>query len=244
MNPPRAAIVLPARFNSTRFPGKPLAVVHGKPLIEWVCLRAGQIRHAERVVVATDDERVATAVRGFGGDVIMTSIEHRTGTDRVAQVAREMDHDIIVNLQGDEPVFSPPLVDEMIELCAASDADIVTARHRVASSEDAASPHVVKVVCDATGRALYFSRAVIPYARSGEGGAYRHVGIYVFRRASLLRFTSLPATPLELAENLEQLRALENGMIVRVVDSDEATMGVDIPEDIKGVEKILGAQLD
>ena len=240
-----AAIVLPARFNSTRFPGKPLAVVNGRPLIEWVHLRARQVRGADAIVVATDDERIAAAVREFGGEVVMTSVEHATGTDRVAQVASSLDHDIIVNLQGDEPVFSPALVDEMIELAATSDADIVTACHRVTDRREIESPHVVKVVCDTTGSALYFSRAPIPHLRDeGEVHAYRHIGIYVFRRESLLRFASLQRTPLERVENLEQLRALESGMIIRVVESGETTVGVDVPDDIKNVEKILRAPLD
>ena len=240
MSAPRVAIVLPARFASTRFPGKPLAVINDRPLIEWVHRRASEIGGVERVVVATDDDRIAAAVKCFGGDVIMTAAEHQTGTDRVAEVARTLDHDIVVNLQGDEPVFSPALIEEMIAAAAQSGDDIVTACHAIDDEAEIANPNVVKVVCGQDGRALYFSRAPIPHGATSADGAYRHVGVYVFRRESLLRFASLDRTPLERAESLEQLRALENGMTIRVVTTDVATIGVDVPDDIKNVATILG----
>lgn len=241
--PPSVAIVVPARYHSTRFPGKPLAMISGRPLIEWVYRRALEIEGADRVIVATDDERIAGAVRRVGGNVVMTSEGHATGTDRVAEVARDATDDLIFNLQGDEPIFSTELVQEMIvKLSRSSTLDIVTAAHAILSAEELENPNVVKVVMDRAGRALYFSRAPIPYMRSGvdeEQRGWRHIGIYGFRRESLLRFSALPQTPLEQRECLEQLRAIENGMVIGVVKTDAVTIGVDVPQDIKTVEKVL-----
>ncbi len=240
------AVVLPARYHSSRFPGKPLAVLAGRPLIEWVFRRASQIEGVSRVVVATDHHQIASVVKSFGGEVVMTSADHATGTDRVAAVARGLEEDIVVTLQGDEPVFPLELIGEMIApLLSSDDIDIVTACHEIEDPSDADNPDVVKVVMDPSNRALYFSRAAIP--SSGPAGTgepspmYRHIGIYAFHRASLLRFAALPRTPLERAENLEQLRALENGMAVHVIKTRYSTVGVDSPEDIKTVEKALTA---
>lgn len=237
------AVVVPARYRSTRFPGKPLAPVAGRPLIEWVVRRASQIEGASAVVVATDDERIADAVRGFGGRVVMTREDHATGADRVAEVAGTLDVDVVVNLQGDEPVFDPAMVEAMVAVLAADPGvDIATACHPIDDEADLRSPHVVKVVVDARDRALYFSRAPIPHGAPDGGAApLRHVGVYAYRRAALLRFTSLPRTPLERSESLEQLRALENGMTIGVVRTTVATVGVDVPEDIKSVEKAIGS---
>jgi 3-deoxy-manno-octulosonate cytidylyltransferase (CMP-KDO synthetase) len=282
-----ATIILPARYHSTRFPGKPLAVIAGKPLIEWVYQRASEVQGVSRILVATDHDDIASVVRGFGGDVVMTSADHATGTDRVAAVARELDDDIIVNLQGDEPLFPPALVEEMIAVLAggarvaakgpdpvaagprvlpvlegspnsppvlanaprgagarsappATTIDIVTACHPITDPDEINNPNVVKVVMDREGRAMYFSRSAIPFARDNRNERYyRHIGIYVFRRESLIRFAELEATPLEKAESLEQLRALENGMTIRLVETEYSTVGVDVPEDTKTVEKAL-----
>jgi 3-deoxy-manno-octulosonate cytidylyltransferase (CMP-KDO synthetase) len=248
------AIVLPARYQSTRFPGKPLAQVAGRPLIEWVYRRAREVPGAGRVVVATDHEGIADVVRGFGGEVVMTSPGCRTGTDRVAEAARMLGTDPIVNLQGDEPVFPPDLVSRMAEAAMSTrGVDIVTACHPIRDEEEMRNPHAVKVVMDGEGRALYFSRAPIPH-RTGpartlgakdrealiEPLGYRHIGIYVFRTAALLKFTTLPQTPLEVSEGLEQLRALEHGMMVQVIQTSQPTVGVDVPGDVKKVEKALG----
>ena len=248
------AIILPARFHSKRFPGKPLVLVAGKPLIEWVYRRAEQVQGASRIVVATDHEAIASVVRGFGGEAVMTASDFRTGTDRVAHVARTLGCDPIVNLQGDEPLFPPQLVTDMVALIQSSpDTDIVTACHPVFHDGEMQNPNAVKVVFDWGGRALYFSRAAIPsranhaVPAAASGGSqkgprplgYRHVGIYVFRTASLLRFAELPPTPLETSEALEQLRALENGMVIRLIETSQPTVGVDIPEDVKHVEKAL-----
>jgi len=275
---PRAAIILPARYHSTRFPGKPLSIIAGKPLIEWVYQRAAEVRGVSRLLVATDHKDIAETVRAFGGEVVMSG-EHETGTDRVAAIAREFAEEIIVNLQGDEPLFPPSLVEEMIALITRSDetsidsrdpspaslgypppagdprsllrkgrydqqtshpTDIVTACHAITSDDEINDPNVVKVVKDRNGRALYFSRAAIPFVKGDSATTrYRHVGIYVFKKESLIRFAELEPTPLEKSENLEQLRALENGMSIRLVETEYSTVGVDVPEDIKSVEKLL-----
>jgi len=247
MSRPSFAVVLPARWGSTRFPGKPLADIAGKPLIQRVWERAQAIEGAERVVVATDDKRIAECVRGFGGDVVMTSADHATGTDRVAEVARGLDTDVVVNLQGDEPVFAPAIVYGMLGALAAG-ADIATACHPITRREEFESPHVVKVVLGEDGCALYFSRAPIPSGAFSEAAPaaapMRHVGVYAFTREALVRFAGLPRSALEESERLEQLRALENGMTVAVVVTDSETFGVDVPGDIKTVASRIEAQLD
>jgi 3-deoxy-manno-octulosonate cytidylyltransferase (CMP-KDO synthetase) len=236
-------VVLPARYGSTRFPGKPLAVIAGRPLIEWVYRRALDIDGAGEVVVATDDRRIADAVASFGGRAVMTDPGHATGTDRVAEVVKTADYPLVVNLQGDEPIFDPSSVKKMVDLLLTSrDADITTACHPIESEGDLNDPNVVKVVIDTGGRALYFSRSPIPNGTgpARRAAAYRHVGIYAYRRESLLRFTKLEPSPLERAEKLEQLRALENGMVIRLVVTERPTLGVDVPDDVKKVEKELG----
>jgi 3-deoxy-manno-octulosonate cytidylyltransferase (CMP-KDO synthetase) len=241
MNEPTFAVVLPARYQSTRFPGKPLAMIAGRPLIEWVHRRARAIGGAAAVVVATDDARIAEVVRGFGGEAVMTRADHATGTDRVAEVAESLDVDVVVNLQGDEPVFDPAVVEAMVAALARDpELDVVTACHPIRDGAEFASPHVVKVVVDARDRALYFSRAPIPHGALVGGGALRHVGVYAYRREALRRLASLPRTPLERSEGLEQLRALENGMTIGVVRTAVPTVGVDVPDDIKSVEKAMG----
>jgi len=256
MSRPSFVVVLPARYGSTRFPGKPLAPVAGRPLIEWVWRHAMRVAGAERVVVATDDRRIESVVRGFGGDVVMTRANHATGTDRVAEVASTLDCDVVVNLQGDEPVFDSHLVPRLVDLLAAHDEfDIATACHPCDDAAALASTHVVKVVRRRNGEALYFSRAPIPagasalsasdVADAGDGQrdaaalALRHIGVYAYRREALLRLSALPRSPLECREKLEQLRALEHGMRIGVIVTGKATIGVDVPADVKSVEKVL-----
>lgn len=238
--------MLPARFGSTRFPGKPLAIIAGKPLIEWVYQGASRVRGASRVLVATDDARIAAAVRHFGGEVVMTRGAHETGTDRVAEVAKSLRTDVVVNLQGDEPIFDPVMVENMVGVLAHEpDVDIVTACHPIQDTESLQSPHVVKVVVDQRRHALYFSRTPIPSGALFNGArALRHVGVYAFRREALAKFAKLPRTPLEIAERLEQLRALEHGMAIAVVETRHATVGVDVPADIKNVERFVEESLD
>lgn len=239
---PQFAIILPARYGSTRFPGKPLVNIAGRPLIEWVYRRATEVAGATDVIVATDDERIFKAVDGFGGKVTMTRADHATGTDRVAEVAQGLDSDFIVNLQGDEPVFDPQMVSDMVGMLVTDAAlDMATAAHKVEDDTELRDSNVVKVVFDKRHRALYFSRSPIPSGAEGArgGNAWRHVGVYAFRREALARFTELPRAPLEKSEGLEQLRALENGMSVGVVETSARTIGVDIPEDAKIVEKVI-----
>jgi len=203
------------------------------------------VRGVTRLLVATDDVRIAEAVKFFGGDIIMTRGDHVTGTDRVAEVARRLRVDIVVNLQGDEPVFDPRLVERMVAALARDpELDIATACHRIHTVEEFRNPNVVKVIADRRGRALYFSRAPIPDGGLATGTAYRHVGVYAFRRAALLRFSGLSRSQLEIAERLEQLRALENGMRIAVLETKRATVGVDVPADIKNVERLMVASLD
>ena len=246
-------VVIPARYASTRLPGKALVPIAGKPLIQWVFERACKSR-AVAVVVATDDERIASAARSFGANVAMTAASHASGTDRIAEVARAQgwaESDIVVNVQGDEPLIPPALIDQVAGLLRSHDqAQMATLGAPLTRLDQFLDPNVVKVVADGTGRALYFSRAPIPWHRdSAPGGlasqtsfdgARRHIGIYAYRVGALLQLASLVPTPLENAEKLEQLRALENGFEIRVADAVEPPgPDVNTPEDLERV----GAQL-
>jgi 3-deoxy-manno-octulosonate cytidylyltransferase (CMP-KDO synthetase) len=234
-----AAIVIPARYGSTRLPAKPLLAETGKPLIQHVYERAKQSQLASRVLVATDDLRILDAVEGFGGEAVMTRDDHPCGTDRIAEAARSMDADIIVNLQGDEPLIDPASLDQVISmLLEDTGAAMATLAAPLRAAEAYHCPHVVKVVCDESGNALYFSRAPIPYVRDGEpdwaaqpAPVWQHVGLYAYRRDFLFRFASLPPAPLEQLEKLEQLRALALGCRIRVGRTAAPTLGVDTLED-------------
>lgn len=238
-----AVAVIPARYGSTRFPGKPLAMVAGKPLIQRVWERAGQAGSISRVIVATDDNRIREAVEGFGGEAMMTRSDHPSGSDRLGEVAEAVQADVIVNVQGDEPLIDPAVIDRVVAPFSSNDApDIVTAATAITSDGEYRSPDVVKVVVDGSGYALYFSRSPVPHSIDAGGWpeALRHIGIYAYDRRALLRFVSLPQGRLERVESLEQLRALENGMRIKVVNvAGHAGIGVDRPEDIKRVEKKL-----
>jgi 3-deoxy-manno-octulosonate cytidylyltransferase (CMP-KDO synthetase) len=231
----KVLVVIPARYGSTRFPGKPLAPIGGVPMIVRVRRRAARLRGADTVVVATDDRRIFDVVTADGGEAMMTSRRHRTGTDRVCEVAERFRHGIVVNVQGDEPFLPVAGVERLMEALQ-RDPSIAMATLAASSTDqrDRARPDVVKVVCDLDGNALYFSRAPVP----ASGGRFlRHVGIYGFRRRFLLGYRSLRRGPLEKRENLEQLRALENGYAIRVLPCRTAGIGVDTPADIKRVEK-------
>ena len=237
--------VIPARFDSTRFPGKPLADLAGRPMIEHVYRRAAATPGVDRVIVATDDERVRQAVERFGGEAVMTSARHRSGTDRLAEVAASLTCDVVVNVQGDEPLIAPEAIGAAVAaLVGSPEVEITTLRRRLVDPAEYASPHVVKVVVDRRGDALYFSRAAIPHERGGHGqrpppGTYKHVGLYAYRRTCLLALAALEPTPLELAESLEQLRALEHGLRIRTVETVHDTIGVDTPEDLEHVRRLL-----
>jgi 3-deoxy-manno-octulosonate cytidylyltransferase (CMP-KDO synthetase) len=234
------SVIIPARYASTRFPGKPLVDLAGKPMVVRVCERAAQ-SGASAVHVATDDERIASAVKAYGFEVVMTRVDHASGTDRLAEAATKLgldDPHIVVNVQGDEPLIEPKLIGQLAERLG--NADIATACHAIHDSASLENPNVVKVVMDATGRALYFSRSRIPYPREGEAPCYRHAGIYAYRVGFLRRYAALAPAPLERTEALEQLRALWHGYRIAVVVSEtDIPPGVDTPQDLEAVRRML-----
>ena len=234
----QTAIVIPARYASTRFPGKPLAKLWGRPVLQHVYERAARATLSQRVIIATDDERIAVAARGFGAEVILTRADHASGTDRVAEVAAGLTQNLIVNVQGDEPLVEPSAIDAAIEpLVADPSIHMGTLCAPVEEVEALANPNVVKVVTSQQGFALYFSRLPIPFVRGhGSAARYRHIGLYVYRREFLLRLSRLAPTPLEEAEKLEQLRAIEHGYRIRVVTVPAASPGIDTPEDLARLE--------
>jgi 3-deoxy-manno-octulosonate cytidylyltransferase (CMP-KDO synthetase) len=241
----RVVAVIPARYASSRFPGKLLATLAGRPVIEHVVRRASQAKSIDRVLVATDDDRVFDCVKGFGGEVVMTSAGHPTGTDRIGEAVRDLPCDIVVNVQGDEPAIDPAAIDAAVAPLTADRAlTMSTLAAPITDIGDLMSPHVVKVVTDINGNALYFSRSVLPGSREGEynvsSGMYKwHIGLYVFRRDFLLTFIGLARTPLEKAENLEQLRALEHGYPIRVITTSYTGMDVNTPQDLVGLERLI-----
>jgi 3-deoxy-manno-octulosonate cytidylyltransferase (CMP-KDO synthetase) len=235
----RVVAIIPARWGSTRFPGKPLHSIAGKPLIQHVWSRCLEAKVFDRVIVATDDMRIVEAAFQFGAEVALTAPEHKSGTDRIAEVARKLKRaSLIFNIQGDEPLIDPQLLRRLVKKIERNRAvEIITAATALPPAE-AESEHIVKVVLDRDGSALYFSRSKIPFARSENStGWLRHLGIYGFRRRALLEFVRLAPSPLETAEQLEQLRALENGMKIRVVISKTGSIGVDTPEDASAIER-------
>jgi len=275
--PLHTVALIPARFQSTRFPGKPLADLAGRPMIEHVYRRTAAARSVDAVAVATDDPRIVAAVEAFGGVARLTAARHRSGTDRIAEVARDLACEVVVNVQGDEPLIDPDEIDRVVEPFAA-DASVLmtTLRTPLTAAADYQSPHVVKVVVDRDGDALYFSRAPIPSigpaafdaaqagragrhsgvptvaapgpaeagphkgeVAAGGGPMYRHIGVYAYRRTFLLELTRLPPSPLELAESLEQLRALEHGFRIRTVETPNPSVGVDTPADLERVRRLL-----
>lgn len=231
--------VIPARFASSRLPGKPLLRIQGKPLIQYVYQQAVKCPHLSRVVVATDDERIESAVKAFGGQAVLTAVHHRSGSDRTAEVAQGMEADVYINIQGDEPLISPSTIDAVCGLFLnGTEVALATARVRI-PRERSEDPNVVKVVVDHRGRALYFSRCPIPFDRSEKASYYKHLGIYGYRRQILLSLNSLAPSGLEEAEKLEQLRWLENGLTVHVVEVTEDSLGVDTSEDFERVRVLL-----
>lgn len=238
------AVIIPARYASTRFPGKPLAMLAGKPMIQHVWEKA-IASAADAVAVATDDERIAAAVEKFGGRAIMTSPDHPSGTDRIAEAARAFEGvETVINIQGDEPLIPTELVDELIRLMT-SDRSVEMATVAVPADRKKMTENNVKVVFGATGQALYFSRSEIPFVRQGgeDPGCYLHWGIYAYRKDILERFVQLPPGKLENSEKLEQLRALENGIGIKVITTELTTIGVDTPEDLERAESLLKGRL-
>lgn len=238
----RTAVIIPARLAATRLPGKPLAEIAGKPMVQWVYERAAKAKGVTKVLVATPDTAILDAVQAFGGDAVMTADTHRSGTDRVAEAAQSLpaDFDIIVNVQGDEPLIEPTTIAAVADALRTSDAAMATVSCPLPAGRES-DPNVVKVVCDLGGYALYFSRSPLPYRRdeSAAVAARQHVGLYAYRREFLWKFPALKPTPLELAESLEQLRALENGYRIRVVRSSHIPESVDTPDDLVRVRNLL-----
>jgi 3-deoxy-manno-octulosonate cytidylyltransferase (CMP-KDO synthetase) len=241
---PEVVIVIPARFGSTRLPGKPLVSLAGKPMIQHVYERSKLASRASRVIVATDDERIVKAVESFGGTARMTRPDHRTGTERVAEVAAHEKGDIFVNVQGDEPLLDPVSVDTAIEsLLEEPAAFIATVATPIKTPADIMDPNIVKTVLDFDNNGLYFSRAPIPWVRDTASKIQvrhlKHLGLYVFQRDALLEYPTLPQGELERIEQLEQLRWLENGWKIRVAEVEHDAVSVDVPEDVSRVEKLL-----
>ena len=240
----KAVIVIPARFGATRFPGKSLARIQGRPMIQWVWEAASRSRLTAQVVIATDDERIAEVAAKFGADVVMTKKSHGSGTDRIAEVAAKVPAQLYVNVQGDEPLLSRDAVDALIRMMMENPrTPIGTLAHRIEKKDEWLSPEVVKVTCNRHDQALYFSRSPLPFQRKFDPRArlLRHVGIYAFRARALATFVSLAPSALELAEGLEQLRALENGIAIQVLETKYRCLGVDTPADLQRVEAALRA---
>jgi 3-deoxy-manno-octulosonate cytidylyltransferase (CMP-KDO synthetase) len=252
----KISAVIPARYGSTRFEGKPLADILGKPMIQYVYEGVRQSKLIDEVIVATDDQRILEAVKSFGGKAVMTSPTHSTGTDRVAEVARKLKSEIIVNVQGDEPLIKGTIIDNAIRPLLADDTvPMSTLITRIEEVKDWLNPHIVKVVVDQKNFALYFSRSPIPFPRDLNIGrleshpfgtdrplpkkVFKHIGVYVFRRKFLLHFSKMKPTPLEKLEKLEQLRALENGFSIKVTPVDYEPICVDTPEDLQKVVTYL-----
>ena len=240
----RTLCVIPARYASTRLPGKPLADICGKPMICRVLERASRAQKPEKVIVATDDQRIYDAVRAEGSEAILTRADHPTGTDRLAEVAEAYPEvDLIVNVQGDEPLIEPSVIDDLIAPFEMDEnLPMATVMTRMEDAAEQLNPNNVKVVVDKLGYALYFSRSLVPYPRAAASPVYKHIGIYAYRRDFLLRYARLEPTPLEKAESLEQLRALENGYGIRVLETDCRFVGVDTVEDLALVNKIYREQ--
>jgi 3-deoxy-manno-octulosonate cytidylyltransferase (CMP-KDO synthetase) len=250
----KVVAIIPARYGSTRFPGKPLALINGLPMIQQVYNRVIKAETVDRVIVATDDQRIVEVVESFSGEVILTREDHPTGTDRLAEVAEQIDAELIVNVQGDEPLIDPRMIDQAVApLVKDQSIEMGTLASGIEEIEDFYNPNVVKVVLGHDGIALYFSRAPIPFPRDltremleksfTQLGLLRHIGLYVYRRDLLLAYPSWPKTPLESLENLEQLRALERGVKLHVAVTECGCHGVDTPEDLERISRMMQEEL-
>ncbi len=245
--------IIPSRYASTRLPGKPLLKIKGKTIIQMVYEQCKKVGVLEGIIVATDDERILREVKSFGGECVMTSSKHKSGTDRIAEVARNIDADVIVNVQGDEPLISPESIEASVKpFFENEDIVMTTLKTRINSEEELFNPNVVKVVCDKDGFALYFSRLPIPYIKHGEMGFpyplqkgeyqnyFKHIGLYAYKRDFLIKLSETKTTFLEKTEGLEQLRVLENGYRIFVVETEFDSLGVDTMEDYLNLKKITG----
>jgi len=241
--------IIPARFASTRFPGKPLVDIAGKSMIQRVYEQASKAKSLSKVVIATDDARIVEEVKKFGGEFVITASTHQSGTDRCAEVIEQLPgFDIVINIQGDEPFIEPAQIDLLASCFTEEKVQLATLIKSIESQESIYNPNSPKVVIDVTGRAMYFSRSPIPFIRNGEPGVwaekhqfYKHIGIYGYRTASLVEITKLPPSSLEIAESLEQLRWIENGYYIQTKVTDLETVAIDTPEDLKKLNKLLKA---
>jgi len=239
----KSVVIIPVRYGSSRFPGKPLAKINGKPMIQHIYERAIKSKEADKIIVATDDERIYKEVKNFGGEVKMTSKSHASGTDRVAEVVKDLKFNLVVNLQGDEPLIEPSLIDQSLAFLKSNKSiKICTFKKHISDHAEIHDPNVVKVVVDKNGFAIYFSRYPIPFPKCEKQekiSYYKHIGLYAFVRGILLKFSTLPPSPLEKAEGLEQLRLLENGHKIKVLDTEYDSISVDTPEDIERVNEAM-----
>jgi len=231
--------VIPARLQSTRLPSKPLLLINGKTLIQWVYERAKQAITLDRLVVATDSPEIIKTVVEFGGEAALTSAEHVSGTDRVAEVARELPHELIVDIQGDEPLIRPESIDMLVELMAQNPEVHIATLITQCPEAEIDNPNIVKVVCGEDDFAVYFSRVPVPYFRNGNPRYYKHIGVYAFRKSTLMELNSQPKSKLEMIEGLEQLRALERNYRIKTVFTPYPTVAVDTPEDVHKVKRLL-----
>ena len=249
--------IIPARYAAVRFPGKPLALIAGKPMVQHVYERARCAKNLARLAVATDDRRIADAVEAFGGEAIMTSPDSPSGTDRIVEAVGHLSYDIVVNIQGDEPILDAGGIDECVAALSENpDIAVATLAERIVSPDQLLDPNVVKVVNDFDHNALYFSRSIIPFPRGFEGPDgdmdlekaskqllyLKHIGLYAYRRDALMKFASMPPSPLEMIEKLEQLRILQSGGKIRIIEVGGRSASVDTPEDIAVVERLLSMQ--
>lgn len=244
LDDPQVIVVIPSRYGSTRLPGKPLVSLAGKPMVQHVYERAKKAQTVQRVIVATDDQRIVDAVKSFGGEVRLTRADHRTGTERIAEVAVHEKGDIYVNVQGDEPLIDPVAIDTAVaSLLEEPAAQIATVATPIRHASDIMDPNIVKTVLDFDSNGMYFSRAPIPWVRDTQQKIHvkywKHLGLYVFQREALLEYPTLPQGELEKIEQLEQLRWLENGWRIRVAEVEHDAVSVDVPEDVTRVEKLM-----
>lgn len=237
----KAVAIIPARYHSTRFPGKALAKLLNKPLIQWVWEAVNNSNLFDQVMVATDSVKIKEVVDNFGGIAILTSKEHQSGTDRIAEVAESLDSDIIVNVQGDEPLINQKVLSSLLQILEDSSIHIASLMTKIKDLKQLSNPNLVKVVVDNISNALYFSRSVIPYNRDNIHfeDYWQHIGVYAYRRNALMRLVKLPSGKLEQAEKLEQLRALENGIPIKMIKTEYNGIGVDTPEDLLKLESLL-----
>lgn len=234
--------VIPARYNSSRFPGKPLAEILGKPMIWWVYNNISRVSQLDDLFIATDDKRIFDAVEDFDGKAVMTSLEHTCGTERIAECVERLsleDNDIVLNIQGDEPLLCAEMVMDLLKAFESPGVYMGTLKKPLNSKKEIENPNIVKVICDLNGDALYFSRSAIPYVRDKSLEYYKHIGLYGYRKWFLKKFCKMARTPLENAESLEQLRVLENGYKIRVIETGYDSIGVDTPEQLSEVEQLL-----